>query len=107
MVFAIPPLAAVGLTESEARKQALKFQVKKEMTSTWYSSRRIAEKYSGFKVLVEEGTDPIAGAHLLGSEAEEVINLFGLAMRSGIRAADLKHMVYAYPTRGSDVPYML
>ena len=106
VVFAIPPLAAVGLTESEAHKQALRFKVKKEMTSNWYSSRRTAEKYSGFKVLVEEGTDHILGAHLLGNEAEEVINLFGLAMRSGMRAADLKHMLYAYPTRGSDVPYM-
>jgi glutathione reductase (NADPH) len=107
VVFAIPPLAAVGLNESEAREQALKFQVKKEMTSNWYSSRRVAEKYSGFKVLVEEGTDRILGAHLLGIEAEEVINLFGVAMRSGMRATDLKHMLYAYPTRGSDVPYML
>jgi glutathione reductase (NADPH) len=107
VVFAIPPLAAVGLSESEAHKQALKFKVKKELTSNWYSSRRIAEKYSGFKALVEEGTDRIVGAHLLGSDAEEVINLFGLAMRAGMRAADLKHMLYAYPTRGSDVPYIL
>jgi len=107
VVFAIPPLAAVGLSESEALKQALKFKVKKEMTSNWYSSRRIAEKYSGFKALVEEGTDRIVGAHLLGSDAEEVINLFGLAMRAGMRAADLKHMLYAYPTRASDVPYIL
>jgi glutathione reductase (NADPH) len=106
VVLAIPPLAAVGLSESEAHKQALRFKVKKEMTSNWYSSRRIAEKYSGFKVLVEEGTDHILGAHLLGNEAEEVINLFGLAMRSGMRATDLKHMVYVYPTRGSDGPYM-
>jgi glutathione reductase (NADPH) len=106
VVFAIPPLAAVGLTESEAHKQALRFKVKKEMTSNWYSSRRIAEKYSRFKVLVEEGTDHILGAHLLGNGAEEVINLFGLAMRSGMRATDLRHMLYAYPTRGSDVPYM-
>ena len=107
VVFAIPPLAAVGLSESGARTQALKFKVTKEMTSNWYSSRRVAEKYSGFKVLVEEGTDRIVGAHLLGSESEEVINLFGVAIRSGMRAADLKHMLYTYPTRGSDVPYML
>jgi glutathione reductase (NADPH) len=106
VVFAIPPLAAAGLSESEARKQALKFKVKSEMTSNWYSSRRVAEKYSGFKVLVEEGTDRILGAHLLGIGAEEVINLFGVAMRSGMRATDLKHMLYAYPTRGSEVPYM-
>lgn len=107
VVFTIPPLASVGLSESEARKQGLKFKVKKEMTSGWYSSRRVGEKYSGFKNLVEEGTDRILGAHLLGSDAEEVINLFGVAMRSGMHAADLKHMLYAYPTRGSDVPYML
>jgi glutathione reductase (NADPH) len=107
VVFAIPPLAGVGLSESEARNHALKFKVKKEMTSDWYSSRRIAEKYSAFKVLVEEGTDRILGAHLLGIGAEEVINLFGVAMRSGMRATDLKHMLYAYPTRGSDVPSMV
>jgi len=107
VVFTIPPLASVGFSESEARKQALRFKVKKEMTSGWYSSRRVGEKYSGFKVLVEEGTDRILGAHLLGSEAGEVINLFGMAMRSGMRAADLQHMLFAYPTRGSDLPHML
>ncbi len=107
VVFTIPPLASVGLSESEAREQALRFMVKKEMTSGWYSSRRVGERYSGFKVLVEEGTDRILGAHLLGGEAEEVINLFGVAMRSGMRAADLKHMLFAYPTHGSDLPYML
>jgi glutathione reductase (NADPH) len=106
VVFAIPPLAAVGLSERQAHKQALKFKVKKEMTPNWYSSRRIVEKYSGFKVLVEEGTDRILGAHLLGIEAEEVINLFGVAMRSGMRATELRDMLYAYPTRGSDVPSM-
>jgi glutathione reductase (NADPH) len=107
VVFTIPPLASVGLSETKAREQDLKFQVRKEMTSDWYSSRRVAEKYSGFKVLVEKGTDRILGAHLLGSQAEEVINLFGVAMRSGMRAADLKHMLFAYPTHGSDVSYML
>src|SRR5260370_14825678 len=36
VVFAIPPLAAVGLSEGEAHKKDLKFKVKKEMTSDWY-----------------------------------------------------------------------
>src|ERR1700682_2623086 len=107
VVFTIPPLAAVGLSERGAREQNLKFRVKKEMTSTWYSSRRIAETYSGYKVLVEEGTDRILGAHILGSEADEVINLFALAMRSGMRATDLKHMLFAYPTSGSNMTRML
>jgi glutathione reductase (NADPH) len=107
VVFTIPPLAAVGLSERGAREQNLKFRVKKEMTSTWYSSRRVAETYSGYKVLVEEGTDHILGAHILGSEAGEVINLFALAIRSRMRATDLKHMLFAYPTSGSNMARML
>ena len=75
VVFAIPPLASVGLSEREARERGLKYSVKREMTSTSYSSRRVAEKYSGYKVLVEEGTDRILGAHLLGDQASEIINL--------------------------------
>jgi glutathione reductase (NADPH) len=107
VVFTVPPLAAVGLSERGAREQNLKFRVKTEMTSTWYSSRRVAETHSGYKVLVEEGTDHILGAHILGSEAGEVINLFALAVRSGMRAADLKHMLFAYPTSGSNMTRML
>jgi glutathione reductase (NADPH) len=107
VVFTIPPLAAVGLREREASEQNLEFRVKKDMTSTWYSSRRVAETYSGYKVLVEERTDRILGAHILGSEADEVINLFALAIRSGMRATDLKHMLFAYPTSGSNMARML
>ena len=59
------------------------------------------------KVLVEEDTDRILGAHLLGEHAGETINLFGLAIRANLRADDLRHMVYAYPTAASDVPHML
>jgi glutathione reductase (NADPH) len=107
VVFTIPPLAAVGLGESEARNRGLKFTVKKGMTSGCFSSRRVAEKYSGFKTLVEEGTDRILGAHICGSGSEELVNVFALAMQSGLRATDLKHMFFAYPTRGSDVSHML
>src|SRR5580704_1944038 len=107
VVFTIPPLAGVGLDERGAREQHLEFTVNQEMTSTWYSSRRVAETHSGYKVLVEQGTDRILGAHILGSEAAEVINLFALAIRSGMRATDLKHTLFAYPTSGSNLARML
>ena len=61
----------------------------------------------GIKVLIEESSDRILGAHLFGPNAEEVINLFALAIRSDLRAADLRHMIYAYPTNSSDISYML
>jgi glutathione reductase (NADPH) len=107
VVFTIPPLASVGLREEEARAQSLKFRVKYEETSDWYSSRRVGLKCSGFKVLVEEGSDRILGAHLLGHNAEETINVFALAIRHGIKAEDLKKMIYAYPTSASDIGHMI
>ena len=107
VVFTVPPLASVGLQEDVAREQGLKFKVQHEDTSDWYSSRRVNLKHSGFKVLVEEDSNRILGAHLLGEHAEEVINLFALAIRSGLKADDLKTMIYAYPTSASDVSYMV
>jgi glutathione reductase (NADPH) len=107
VVFTTPPLARVGLDEAGAHAQGLRFRTRHEDTSGWYSSRRVALPHTGFKVLVEEGTDHILGAHLLGLHAEEVINLFALAIRTGLRATDLKQMVYAYPTSASDVSYMV
>ncbi len=107
VVFTTPPLARVGLLEEAARAQGLRFTTHHEDTSGWQSSRRVALRHTGFKTLVEEGTDRILGAHLLGPHAEEVINLFALAIRAGLRAGDLKHMVYTYPTSASDVGYMV
>ena len=107
VVFTIPPLASVGLQEAEAKKQGVKFRVNQEDTSRWYSSRRVNLKHSGYKILVEESTDRIIGAHLLGEHAEEVINIFGLAIRHGLKAQDLKTMIYSYPTSASDVSYMV
>ncbi len=107
VVFTVPPLAGVGLTEAEARARGLDVRIKVEDTSSWYSNRRVAETCAMFKVIVDHKADRIVGAHLLGPHADEVINLFALAIRSGVPATDLKHLLYAYPTSGSDVPYMM
>ncbi len=107
VVFTTPPLAVVGLTEEAAHAQGLRFAANRGDTSDWFSSRRVALRHTGFKTLVEEETGRILGAHLLGPHAEEVINLFGLAIRNGIRATDLKDMVYAYPTSASDLGSMI
>jgi glutathione reductase (NADPH) len=107
VVFCVPPLASVGLQEVAAREQGLHYKTNYQDTADWYTSRRVRQRHSGFKVLVENDTERILGAHLLGEHAEEVINLFALAMRTGLRSSDLKHMVYSYPSAASDLVYML
>lgn len=107
VVFTVPPLAGVGLREDGAKAEGLKFKVNHGDTSNWYSSRRIGVRHSGFKVLVEDGSNRILGAHLLGIHSEETINIFGLAMRFGLTSDQLKDMRYSYPSHSDDISYMI
>lgn len=107
VVFTIPPLASVGISEETAKKEGLQFRINHAEIGGWYSSRRVGEKTAAFKVIIEDGSDRILGAHLLGPGAEETINLFALAMRKGISARELKEVLFSYPTHASDVQYML
>lgn len=107
VAFSEPPIASVGLGEGEARAQGLKFRVHSALTPDWFTARQAAQRVYGHKVLVEEGTGAILGAHLVGPDADETINLFALAIRHGLTAEDLKSTIFAYPTAASDIGYML
>jgi glutathione reductase (NADPH) len=108
VVFTIPSLVSVGMQEEEAKGQRLRFKIKHEDTSGWASSRRVGETCAAFKVLIEEDTNRILGAHILGPHAEEIINIFSLAIRLGLTTKDLNDpILYTYPTNSSDILYML
>jgi glutathione reductase (NADPH) len=107
VAFSAPPIAAVGLSEERARAHRLKFRLNHKKASEWYTARRVAEPTYGFKVLIEEQTERVLGAHLVGPHADEVINLFALAISNGLTAGDLKATMFAYPTGASDIGYML
>ena len=107
VAFTLPPIAAVGLSEEAARQQGPRVRVKSAKTADWYTARRVAEAVYGYKTIVEEDSGRIIGAHLLGPHVDEVINLFGFAIRHGHTAGDLKTAIFAYPTGASDVGDML
>ena len=107
VAFTIPPIAAVGLTEEKARKKGIKFRIHSEEASTWFTARQQAAAVYGYKVLIDEQTDRIVGAHLVGPHVEGVINVFALAIRHGLTATNLKTTMFAYPTGASDISSML
>ncbi len=104
--FTLPPIAAVGLSEAAAKKQGLRTRVRSERTSDWFSAMRMGERVYGYKTLVEEGTDRILGAHLVGPQADEVINVFALATRHDLTSRQVADTVFAYPTVASDIASM-
>jgi glutathione reductase (NADPH) len=107
-VYTVPPLASVGLTEAEAQRRGLDVTATTSNMEGWkvYSILQGGE-VARAKIITEKGSGLIVGAHLYGGGAAENINLFALAMRFNIKAADLKQMVYAYPTLGSALPYAM
>lgn len=107
VAFTVPPIAAVGLGEARAREHGLQFRTHHKRVPDWYTAVRVAEPVYGYKTLVETGTDRILGAHLVGPHADEVINIFALAVRKGLTARDLKSVLFAYPTGASDISSML
>lgn len=107
VVFTLPQLASVGLSEGAAREKKLDFDTHFEKTAGWYSSLRVGARYSAYKVLVERETGKILGAHLLGPGAEEQINLFAMAMAAGLTANKIKGLIFAYPSFASDVGSMV
>lgn len=107
VAFTVLPIAMVGLGEAQAREQGLRFKVNSRKASDWFTARQAAEPTYGFKVLVEDVSGRFLGAHIVGPHADEVINLFALAIRHGLTADDLKATMFAYPSGASDIGYML
>ena len=107
VAFTLPPIAAVGLSEAAARVQVPRLRVNSANVPDWATARRVGEPVYGYKTLVDEETGRILGAHLVGPHADEVINVFGLAIRHDLTVNDLKSTMFAYPTGASDISYML
>ncbi len=109
VMFNVPALSSVGgYTEQKAKAAGLDFRVNFQRTDHWFTSFRTIEKYSAYKVLIDNETNKILGAHLIGPHADDVINVFVVAMnQGGMTVFDLKKIIYAYPTASSDIIHML
>lgn len=107
VVFTLPTMAAVGLTESRARAAGYNFRVNYQDASGWFNARRQQVPAYAFKVIIDEDTETVLGAHLIGPNAEEIINLFSLYIKTEMKVSEIKKMIFTYPTLASDIKYML
>jgi glutathione reductase (NADPH) len=107
VVFTIPELARVGMLEAEASDRGLNFRARLIDTGGWYSNVRVGERCAAVKVLIDNDSDEILGAHLLGPGYAELVNVFGMAIRSRMKATAFEEVINAYPTVTSDLSSML
>jgi glutathione reductase (NADPH) len=107
VAFTMPPIARVGMTEDEAVESGLRFRVNQDEMTDWQVVRHVAEDTAAYKVLIEEGTERILGAHLVGPGTVEVINLFALAIRLGLSTRELRRFTSAFPSAASNIFLMI
>ena len=107
VVFTLPTMAAVGLTEAEVKTQKIEYQVNYNKVGNWFNAERLNVKEYAFKTIIDKENQTILGAHLIGPNAEETINLFAMAIKTKMKINELRTMIFTYPTLSSDIPHML
>ena len=97
-VFIDPQLGRIGLSESEAKKQNKKFRVAKMPMSAVARAIELDETRGFLKVLVEDKTDQILGAAVLGIEGGEIMSILQVAMMGKLPYTKLRDGIFAHPT---------
>lgn len=96
-----PPLATVGLTESEARARGFDVRVSRENVADIIAMPRaytVEETRGLMKFVVDAATDLVLGAALHSIDAQEVINTVALAIRHDVTATELRNAIYTHPS---------
>ena len=107
VVFTLPAMASVGYTESRAKELNYNIRVNFKEVGSWFNAKRLNVKEYAFKTIIEEETQTILGAHLIGPHTEETINLFAMAIKTKMKVNEIRTMIFSYPTLASDIPHML
>lgn len=100
-LFMTPPLANVGLTENEARDAGYRVTITRQAVADIIAMPRayVVEETRGvMKFVLDADTDEILGAAILSVDAQELINTVALAMRHGIKAAELRDAICTHPS---------
>jgi glutathione reductase (NADPH) len=101
-VFSIPPLATVGLTEEEAAaKGRVKIFLSKFTPMRHHLSGRTTRK-TLMKLVVDEATDKVLGAHILGEDAPEMMQGIAVAITAGATKAQFDATIGIHPTAAEE-----
>jgi dihydrolipoamide dehydrogenase len=93
-----PQVASIGLTEKAAREKGLQVKVGKFPFTASGKAVASAETEGFVKVVTDAKTGEIYGAHIIGSEATELIAEYGLAMELEASAEEIHQTIHAHPT---------
>ena len=105
-VFSHPPIAGVGLTESEARNR---YGTIKTYTSDFRAMKNVLagrNERSLYKLVVDAATDVVVGIHMIGPDAPEILQGAAIAVKAGLKKADFDNTIALHPTMAEELVLM-
>ena len=105
-VFSHPPMAGVGLTESQARN---KHGPVKVFTSDFRAMKNVLagrEERALYKMVVHPETDVVLGIHMIGPDAPEILQAAAVAVRAGLTKQAFDETVALHPTMAEELVLM-
>ena len=98
VVYTMPEVASIGKTEEQLNEAKLKYKVGKFSFMANSRAKAIDEAEGFVKILADEATDKVLGAHIIGPHAGELIAEIGISMEFGASAEDIARTCHAHPT---------
>ena len=98
VIYTFPEVAYVGKTEENLNELKKKYKVGKFTFMANSRAKAIDEPEGFVKILADEKTDKVLGAHIIGPHAGELIAEIGIAMEFGASSEDIARTCHAHPT---------
>ncbi len=96
--YSMPQIASVGLTEKKAKDAGKKIKVGRFPYMANGKAIAAGESEGLIKVIFDEKTGELLGAHLIGAEVTEMIQGYVIAKQAELTEEDLMHTIFAHPT---------
>jgi len=101
-VFSQPPIATVGLTETEARSRYGTVEIYKSVFRPLKHTLSGRDERALMKLVVEPKSGRVIGAHMLGPEAAEIIQGLAIALKCGATKAQFDATIGIHPTAAEE-----
>ncbi|MDC3114465.1 dihydrolipoyl dehydrogenase [Candidatus Pelagibacter sp.] len=98
VIYTTPEVASIGKTEEQLKELNIKYKIGKFSFMANSRAKAIDDSEGFVKILADERTDKVLGAHLIGPHAGELIAEIGVAMEFGASSEDIARTCHAHPT---------
>ncbi len=102
-VFSHPPIAAVGLTEEEAKKKHGSAKVYRSDFRPMKNVLANRDERALYKMVCHPETDVVLGLHLIGPDSAEILQAAAIAVRAGLTKRDFDETVALHPTMAEEI----